>query len=181
MIYDFESRRPSIAPDTFIADSADIIGRVEIMAGASIWFNAVLRGDNDLIRIGANSNIQDGSVIHTDPGLRVIVEDNVTVGHRVVLHGCHVGANCLVGINSVILDGARIGPWCLVGANTMITSGKEIPERSLVLGSPGKVVRELTDEECERLAASARTYREKVDRYLAAAKAIRGDAATPFG
>ncbi len=176
MLYEFETRRPSIHRDTFIAESADIIGRVEIMAGASIWFNAVLRGDNDLIRVGVNSNIQDGSVIHTDPGLRVIVEDNVTVGHRVVLHGCHVGAHCLVGINSVVLDGAEIGPWCLVGANTVITSGKKIPERSLVLGSPGKVVRELTDEECERLASSARIYREKVDRYLASARAIRGDA-----
>lgn len=167
MNYRFESRRPVIDADTFIADSADIVGQVEILSGASIWFNAVLRGDNDLIRIGRGSNIQDGSVIHTDPGLEVIIEDNVTVGHRVVLHGCRVGANSLIGINSVVLNEASIGNWCLVGANTMITGGKIIPDRSLVLGSPGKVVRELNRQECELIEASARSYQDKVSRYRA--------------
>jgi carbonic anhydrase/acetyltransferase-like protein (isoleucine patch superfamily) len=165
MHYRFESNTPNIDPEAFIAKSADIIGRVEVLAGASVWFNAVLRGDNDLIRIGHNSNVQDGSVIHTDPGFQVIVEDNVTVGHRVVLHGCHIGANTLVGINSVILNGARVGPWCLIGANSMVTSRKVIPERSLVVGSPGKVIRELTDDECTLIEESSKSYVEKCRRY----------------
>ncbi len=179
MLYHYESHEPVIDPETFVADSADVIGQVEVLAGASIWFNAVLRGDNDLIQIGRDSNVQDGSVIHTDPGLRVILEENVTVGHRVVLHGCRVGAYSLVGMGSVVLNGADIGPWCLVGAGTMITSDKVIPERSLVLGSPGKVVRELSDDECETLAESARIYREKVDRYLASLRALTGGRVTP--
>jgi carbonic anhydrase/acetyltransferase-like protein (isoleucine patch superfamily) len=167
MHYRFETLEPVIDDTAFVAQSADIIGHVEILAEASIWFNAVLRGDNDLIRIGRGSNIQDGSVIHTDPGIEVIVEENVTIGHRVVLHGCRIGANTLVGINSVVLNHASIGQWCLIGANSMITSGKIIPDRSLVLGSPGKVVRELNDGECALIEASARSYREKVARYRA--------------
>lgn len=165
MNYRFESRQPVIDADAFIADSADIIGHVEIHSGASIWFNTVLRGDNDLIRIGRGSNIQDGSVVHTDPGIEVIIEENVTVGHRVVLHGCRVGANSLIGINSVVLNEASIGKWCLIGANTMITGGRIIPDRSLVLGSPGKVVRELNQHECELIEASARSYQDKISRY----------------
>ncbi len=168
MRYRLDSAAPKVHPGAFVADSADLIGDVEIRSGASIWFNSVLRGDNDRIIIGENSNIQDGSVIHTDPGIQVVVEDNVTVGHRVVLHGCRVGAYSLVGINSVILNEASIGPWCLIGANTMITGGKSIPERSLVLGSPGKVVRELTDEECRRLVDAAKSYRDKASHYLEA-------------
>ncbi|KAA3624598.1 MAG: gamma carbonic anhydrase family protein [Proteobacteria bacterium] len=165
MRYRYEDDTPEIADDAFIADSADLVGRVRVDADASIWFNTVLRGDNDLIHIGRGSNIQDGCVVHTDPGIRVIVEENVTVGHRVVLHGCRVGPDSLVGINSVILNGASIGRWCLVGANTLITSGKTIPDRSLVLGSPGKVIREVTDEECDLIRQSARSYREKTLRY----------------
>lgn len=165
MLYTLDTHRPVIDENSFIADSADIIGQVEILSGASIWFNTVLRGDNDLIRIGRNSNIQDGSVVHTDPGLEVLVDDNVTVGHRVVLHGCHINSNCLIGINSVILDGAQIGSWCLIGANSMITSNKIIPAYSLVLGSPGKVVRELNETECKRIELAADGYRMKINRY----------------
>lgn len=171
MIHPFESHCPSVHEDAFVADSADLVGQVEVLAGASVWFQAVLRGDNDLIRVGENSNVQDGSVIHTDAGLAVIIEDHVTVGHKVMLHGCHVGAHSLVGINSVVLNEARIGRWCLIGANTMVTSGKVIPDRSLVLGSPGKVVREITDEECQMLSRGAQEYRNKVDRYRASLRA----------
>ena len=165
MLYRFQDWTPKVDPSAFIADEATLIGNVEVEAGASVWFGSVLRGDNDLIRVGANSNIQDGTVIHTDAGLEVIVEESVTVGHRVVLHGCKIGAHSLVGINSVILNGATIGPWCLIGANSMVTSNKSIPERSLVMGSPAKVIRELTDEECENLKYSAEIYCEKVSLY----------------
>ena len=165
MIYRLGEYAPNIHPDSFIAASADVIGRVEIGAAASIWFNCVLRGDNDVIRIGAAANVQDGSVIHVDPGFDVEVGDHATIGHRVTLHGCRVGSHTLVGINSVVLNGADIGPWCVVGANTMVTSGKRIPERSLVIGSPGKVVRTLTDEECQSLVDAARSYTDKVTRY----------------
>ncbi len=165
MIYTLGENRPRISPDAFVADTATLIGRVEVLAGASIWFGSVLRGDNDLIRIGEHSNVQDGSVIHTDPGIEVIIEDHVTVGHRAVLHGCHIGACSLVGINSVLLNHVRVGSCCLIGANSMITSGKVIPDRSLVLGSPAKIIRKLDDEECRSLEHAAELYSEKVGRY----------------
>jgi carbonic anhydrase/acetyltransferase-like protein (isoleucine patch superfamily) len=158
MIYSLGDRRVRAEGDHFIADSATVIGSVLLKPNASIWFNTVIRGDNDLIVIGENSNVQDGSVLHTDGGVRLVIGSNVTVGHKVMLHGCTIGDNSLIGINSVILNGARIGRNCLIGANALITEGKEIPDNSMVLGSPGKVVRELTEQQQQLLQMSAASY-----------------------
>jgi carbonic anhydrase/acetyltransferase-like protein (isoleucine patch superfamily) len=142
----------------FIAPNATIIGSVRIKAGASIWFNAVLRGDNDWIEIGENSNVQDASVLHTDPGIVLNVGNNVTVGHRVMLHGCEIGDGSLVGIGSTILNKAVIGKACLVGAHSLITEGKRFPDGVLIVGSPAKVVRELDANERNMLLQSAAVY-----------------------
>ena len=135
-----------------------VSGKVKLEAGASVWFGAVLRGDNELIHIGENSNVQDGTVMHTDMGSPLTIGKNVTIGHNVMLHGCTVGDCSLIGINSVILNGAKIGNYCIIGANSLIGEGKEIPDGSLVMGSPGKVVRELTDAQKRMLEASAAHY-----------------------
>jgi carbonic anhydrase/acetyltransferase-like protein (isoleucine patch superfamily) len=142
----------------WIAPTATVIGRVILKKNASIWFGATLRGDNDPIVIGENSNVQDGSVLHTDAGSPLTIGDNVTIGHMVMLHGCTIGANSLVGIGSVILNGAKIGKNCLIGAGCLITEGKEIPDNSLVMGAPGKVVREISPEQAQNLSRSALGY-----------------------
>jgi carbonic anhydrase/acetyltransferase-like protein (isoleucine patch superfamily) len=142
----------------FIADNASIIGSVRLNDSSSVWFNCVLRGDNDWIEIGERSNIQDGSVLHTDPGLKLTVGKNVTVGHKVMLHGCTLGNNTLVGIGSTILNGARVGSNCIVGAHALITQNKEFPDGSLILGAPARVARQLTPEEITRIGESADTY-----------------------
>ncbi len=157
--------QPSIHADAFVAPSAAVIGDVVLEAGASVWFGAVLRGDRDRLRIGARSNIQDLSVVHTDPGIPVTVGRGVTVGHKVMLHGCTIGDHSLIGINAVVLNRAVIGQYCLIGANSLITEGKTIPDRSLVMGSPGKVIRELTDAEVDALKASAQNYVDNALRY----------------
>lgn len=169
MIYKLDGRQLEIqGDDYFIADNATVIGAVTIGNNVSIWFNAVIRGDNEPITIGENTNIQDGVVLHTDEdGIPLNIGSNVTVGHQVMLHGCDIGDNSLIGINSVILDGARIGESCLIGANSLITEGKEIPDRSLVIGSPGKVVRELSDEQVQELLDSATRYVNNFKRYRA--------------
>lgn len=169
MIYDFEDRSVELrGTEHFIADTAIVIGSVILEQHSSIWFNAVLRGDNDVIHIGAASNIQDGSVLHVDPGFPLTIGTGVTVGHMVMLHGCMIGNNCLVGAKSVVLNNARIGNNCLIGANTLITEGKEIPDNSLVTGSPGRVVRELRADEISQLKLAADTYVEKIRRYTLA-------------
>jgi carbonic anhydrase/acetyltransferase-like protein (isoleucine patch superfamily) len=149
----------------YIAPNATVIGSVVLESEASVWFNAVLRGDNDVITVGPRSNIQDGAILHTDPGIELTVGRDCTIGHMVMLHGCTVGDGSLIGIKSVILNRARIGRNCLIGANSLITEGKEIPDRSLVVGSPGKVVRQLSDEEVEFLLWNAEHYVEKLRRY----------------
>ncbi|NLC09036.1 MAG: gamma carbonic anhydrase family protein [Gammaproteobacteria bacterium] len=151
--------------DSWVAPSASVIGKVRLDAGASVWFGAVLRGDNELIHIGPNSNVQDGSVMHTDMGWPLTLGTGVTVGHNAVLHGCTVDDYSLIGINAVILNGAKIGKYCIIGANTLIGEGKEIPDGSLVVGSPGRVVRQLTDEQMKRLEASAEHYANNGRRY----------------
>jgi carbonic anhydrase/acetyltransferase-like protein (isoleucine patch superfamily) len=166
-IYAIGDKRPQLAPGVWIAANATVIGDVRLADNASVWWNAVLRGDNDPITIGANTNIQDGSVLHTDAGVPLTLGRDITVGHLVMLHGCTVGDGSLIGIKSVILNRAVIGRHCLIGANALIPEGKVIPERSLVMGSPGKVVRELTDEEVARLAAAAAHYVENARRYAA--------------
>jgi carbonic anhydrase/acetyltransferase-like protein (isoleucine patch superfamily) len=169
-IYSLGDRRPVLGRDAWIAPNATVIGDVQLGDNASIWWNAVLRGDNDTIRIGANSNIQDGSVLHADEGVPLTVGASVTVGHMVMLHGCTVGDESLIGIKSVILNKAVIGRHCIIGANSLIPEGKVIPDRSLVMGSPGKVVRQLTDEEVARLRLAAQGYVENARRYRAELK-----------
>ncbi len=165
MIYTLPQRAPEIHPRSYIAPSADLIGSVVIGEQASVWFNAVLRGDNDSIRIGARSNIQDGCVLHVDPGWPLHIGDEVTVGHNAMLHGCTIGDGCLVGIGSRVLNGAVVGARCIIGANTLITERKTFAEHSLILGSPGKVVRQLTDREIEGLHEYADHYVEKISLY----------------
>lgn len=149
----------------WVAPSAILLGKVELCTDASVWFGAVLRGDNELIRVGAKSNIQDGCVLHTDPGFPLDIGEECTIGHLVMLHGCSIGNGSLIGIGSIILNGAKIGEGSLIGAHTLITEGKEIPPRSMVLGSPGKIVKELSQEESERLKKSADRYVSNWKRY----------------
>ena len=147
-----------VGEDYFIAENATVIGSVIIHNDVSIWFNAVIRGDNDPITIGEGTNIQDGAVIHTDEGIPLKIGKGVTVGHQAMLHGCTIGDNSLIGIHAVILNNAEIGKNCIIGANCLITQGKVIPDNSMVLGSPGKIVREVTEEEIEELKHSAEHY-----------------------
>ena len=165
MIYDFEGHTPKIDPGSWVASNAVIIGRVELKKNSNIWFNTTLRGDLEPIIIGENSNVQDGSVIHTDPGCPTIVGKGVTIGHMVMLHGCEIADDCLIGIGSTILNKTKIGKNCIIGANALVTENKAIPERSLVLGSPGKVVRQVTDEEIEHIKENARDYVENFKKY----------------
>jgi len=168
MIYRLGDKQVEVVgEDFFVADNATVLGLVRLENNASVWFNAVLRGDNSLITIGENSNIQDGAVLHTDPGIELTIGRNVTVGHKVMLHGCTIGDNSLIGINSVVLNGARIGKNCLIGANSLITEGKEIPDGSLVMGAPAKVVKTLTPEQQEGLLESAQTYVDNFKRFKA--------------
>lgn len=164
-LFSIGDRRPELRGDCWIADNASVIGSVVIEHDASIWFNCVLRGDNDVITVGQGSNIQDGSVLHTDAGIRLSVGANVTVGHQAMLHGCTIGEGSLIGIKAVVLNGAVIGKQCLIGANSLIPEDRIIPERSLVVGSPGKVVRQVTEEEVARLLGSARHYVDNWRRY----------------
>ena len=150
MIYSLEDRVPVLEGNgQFIADNATIVGSVRLKADASIWFGCVLRGDNDWIVVGANSNVQDSSVLHTDPGIPLDIGDFVTVGHKVMLHGCKIGDHSLIGIGSIILNKAKIGSNSIVGANSLVTEGKEFPDGVLIIGSPAKVVRELSDDEIQ--------------------------------
>jgi carbonic anhydrase/acetyltransferase-like protein (isoleucine patch superfamily) len=145
-------------PQSWVAPNAVLVGKVKLEAGASVWFNTVLRGDNELIHVGENSNVQDGTVMHTDMGFPLTIGKGVTIGHKVMLHGCTVGDNSLIGMNAVVLNGARIGKNCIIGANALIPEGKSIPDGSLVMGSPGKVMRELTEQQIKMLQASAAGY-----------------------
>jgi carbonic anhydrase/acetyltransferase-like protein (isoleucine patch superfamily) len=159
-IYALGDARPELPPDNefWVAPNATLVGRVRLMSCASVWFGAVLRGDNDWIVVGENSNIQDNSVIHTDPGQPVTVGANVTIGHNVILHSAQIGDCVLVGMGSTVLNGAKIGPNCIVGANTLITENKEIPPHTLVLGQPGRVIRALSEGELQLLRMSAEIY-----------------------
>ena len=165
MIYDLEKNVPEISADSWIAPNAIIIGKVKLEKNSSIWFNAVLRGDIEKIVIGENSNIQDGSVLHTDPGCPLTVGKGVTVGHMVMLHGCEISDDTLIGIGSTILNKAKIGKNCIIGANTLVTENKVIPDNSLVLGSPGKVIRKVTDDEIKVICENAKHYVKNSKRY----------------
>ena len=165
MILKLDNIKPKIHENTFIANSADIIGNVEIFENASIWFGAVLRGDVEKIVIGKNSNIQDNSTVHTDFGIPCIIGENVTVGHNVVLHSCNISDNVIIGMGSTILNGAKIAKNCLVGANSLVTHKLEYEEGMLILGNPAKIVRILTDEEIEHIIKNANHYVENAKRY----------------
>lgn len=165
MIYSLGDRRLETRGDYYIAPGAAVIGSVLLENNASIWFNAVLRGDNDLITIGENSNIQDGSVLHTDIGVPMTVGKNVTVGHNVMLHGCTIGDYSLIGINAVVLNNVKIGKYCVIGANALIPEGKEIPDFSVVMGSPGKIVKEVSEAQRRMMEFGALHYVENFKRY----------------
>ena len=171
-LYAIADKTPQLSGSHWIAPNATVIGDVRLGANVSIWWNAVLRGDNDPIVIGDGSNIQDGAVLHTDEGVPMNIGKNVTVGHMVMLHGCTVGDNSLIGIGSVILNRAVIGKNSIVGANTLIPEGKVYPDGVLIVGSPGKVVRELTPEQIERLTQSAAHYVANAKRYATELKAL---------
>jgi carbonic anhydrase/acetyltransferase-like protein (isoleucine patch superfamily) len=156
----------------WIAPDATVVGRVRLEAMASVWFGAVIRGDNDWITIGENSNVQDGAVLHTDPGLPLLVGRNCTVGHKAILHGCEVGENTLIGMGAVILNRASIGNNCLIGANALITEGKVIPDNSLVMGQPGKVMGELNEETIAGLTRSAQNYVRNWQRFATGLKRL---------
>ncbi len=160
-IYQLGEHLPEIDSSAYIADSANVIGKVRIEANASIWFNVTIRGDNELITVGENSNVQEGCVLHTDPGCPLTIGKGVTVGHQAMLHGCTIGDGALIGIQAVILNGAKIGRNCLVGAGALVTEGKEFPDNSLIIGSPAKAVRTLGDEDIARLKANNAVYVER--------------------
>lgn len=164
-VYELDGMVPQVPDSAWIADNAQVMGRVTLGERCSIWFGAVLRGDTESMRIGADSNVQDNSVLHADEGLPLVVGERVTVGHQVMLHGCTIGDESLIGIGATVLNGARIGKHCLVGAGSLVTEGKEFPDGSLIMGSPAKVVRALTPEQIEGLRRSAAHYVENAERY----------------
>lgn len=165
MLYQLGDEYVTTEGDYWVAENAAVIGKVLLKDNASVWFNAVLRGDNELITIGEGSNVQDGAVLHTDPGYPLTLAADVTVGHMAMLHGCEIGEGSLVGINAVVLNGAKIGKNCLIGANALIGEGKEIPDNSMVLGSPGRIVKTLTEEQGLALRLGAKHYVENARRY----------------
>lgn len=165
MIYALDGLAPTLHPDAWVAPDATLIGRVVLEEGASVWFGAVLRGDNEEVRVGIGSNVQDNAVLHTDIGYPLTIGANCTIGHRVMLHGCTVGDGSLIGMGATLLNGARIGRGCLIGAGALITEGKDIPDFSLVMGAPGRVVRALDDAAQARLIASAEGYRANMRRF----------------
>ena len=165
MFYDLKDKKPQSSGENWVAPNATIIGDVTLEKNSSIWFNAVLRGDIENILIGEGSNVQDGSVLHTDPGYPLKVGKNVTIGHLVMLHGCTIGDNSLIGIGAVILNNAKIGNNCIIGAKTLIAENKEIPDNSLVVGSPGRVLRKVTEEEKKAVIENTKHYQDNWKRY----------------
>jgi carbonic anhydrase/acetyltransferase-like protein (isoleucine patch superfamily) len=165
MIYALDGIAPEIGPKAWVADTAVLIGKVVLEEAANIWFGAVLRGDNEEIRVGRGSNVQENAVLHTDMGYPLIIGADCTIGHKAMLHGCVIGAGSLIGMGATVLNGAKIGKGCLIGAGALITEGKEIPDGSLVMGAPGKVVRQLDAEAQARLLKSAEAYRANARRF----------------
>lgn len=165
VVFALDDQKPELGKDAWVADTARVIGKVYLSERVSVWFNAILRGDNEPITIGANSNIQDGAILHTDEGIPLTIGKSVSVGHMAMLHGCTVGDGTLIGMNAVILNRAVIGKHCLIGAKALIPEGKVIPDRSLVVGTPGRIIRELTDEEVARIEAGAANYVENAARF----------------
>ena len=171
-IYQLDDLQPSIHASVWVADNAQIMGDVTLAEGSSVWFGVVARGDTASISIGKGSNIQDNSVLHADEGMPLVIGENVTVGHQVMLHGCTIGDGSLIGIQAVVLNGARIGKNCLVGAGALVTESKEFPDGCMILGSPAKAVRQLTDAQIEGLKMSAQHYMDNARRYKAGLKKL---------
>ncbi|OJY29368.1 MAG: gamma carbonic anhydrase family protein [Rhodobacterales bacterium 65-51] len=174
MIYELDGVAPQIAPDAWVAPDANLIGKVVLEARASVWFGVTMRGDNEEIRVGAGSNVQENCVLHTDMGYPLIIGANCTIGHKAMLHGCIIGDGSLIGMGATVLNGAKIGKGCLIGAGALITEGKEIPDGSLVMGAPGKVVRQLDEAARARLLKSAEGYRANAARFRAGMKPVAG-------
>ncbi|QPZ91363.1 gamma carbonic anhydrase family protein [Thioclava electrotropha] len=172
MIYELDGIAPEIAEDAWVAPDANLIGKVVLETEASVWFGGTLRGDNEEIRVGAGSNLQENVVCHTDMGFPLTIGANCTVGHKAMLHGCTIGDGSLIGMGATVLNGAKIGKGCLIGAGALITEGKEIPDGSLVMGAPGKVVRQLDEKALQALLGSAAHYRENAARFSKGLKAI---------
>jgi carbonic anhydrase/acetyltransferase-like protein (isoleucine patch superfamily) len=171
-IYQLDDLQPAIHDSAWVADSAQVIGRVALAENASVWFGVVARGDTDAITVGKGSNIQDNSVLHADAGMPLVIGENVTVGHQVMLHGCTIGDGSLIGIQAVVLNGAKIGKNCLVGAGALVTENKEFPDGCMILGSPAKAVRQLSDAQIEGLKMSAQHYMDNARRYKAGLKKL---------
>lgn len=173
-LYEFEGISPEVPEDGayWVAPNATVLGRVILKRNASVWYNAVLRGDNEPIEIGEGSNVQDGCVLHTDPGFPLTVGDGCTIGHMVMLHGCTIADNSLIGIGATVLNGAKVGRNCLIGAHSLVPEGKEIPDNSLVMGVPGRVVRELSDEDARQFNYPAGHYVENWQRHAGTLKSL---------
>lgn len=166
-LYALDGHAPQIADDTWVAPDANLIGKIVLDEGASVWFGCTLRGDNEVIHVGAGSNVQENVVMHTDIGFPLTIGANCTIGHKAMLHGCTIGDETLIGMGATVLNGAKIGKNCLIGAGALITEGKEIPDGSLVMGAPGKVVRQLDDKAIAGLRASALHYQQNMRRFRA--------------
>jgi carbonic anhydrase/acetyltransferase-like protein (isoleucine patch superfamily) len=164
-IYELDGIAPRLGQGAWVADSGQVMGNVEMAENASVWFGAVVRGDTEVLKIGRNSNVQDNSVLHADVGCPLTIGDNVTIGHQVMLHGCTIGDNSLIGIQAVILNNARIGRNCIVGAGSVVTEGKDFPDNSLIIGAPAKVVRTLDEASANKLRQSAEHYVENARRF----------------
>ena len=171
-LYQLENLVPTVHESAWVADSAQVMGNVQLAEDSSVWFGVVIRGDTDTISVGRGTNIQDNSVLHADSGMPLTIGDNVTVGHQVMLHGCTIGEGSLIGIQAVVLNGAKIGKHCLVGAGSLVTEGKEFPDGSMILGSPAKAVRQLSPEQIEGLKMSAKHYVDNARRYKTGFKKV---------
>ena len=171
-IYALGDKTPDLAPDAYVADSASVIGNVVMHESSSVWFGAVVRGDNETIVIGKRSNVQDNAVLHSDPGSPLHIGEGITIGHQAMVHGCTIGDNTLVGIGATILNGAKIGKNCIIGAHALITEGKVIPDGSMVMGAPGKVVKELGPQHIIMLQGGAEVYVQNAKRFKAELKRV---------
>ena len=171
-VYELDGAQPRVADSAWVADSAQVMGNVVLGEDSSVWFGTVIRGDTETITVGRGSNIQDASVLHADIGKPLTIGDNVTVGHQVMLHGCTIGDECLIGMGAIVLNGAKIGRHCLVGAGALVTEGKEFPDGSMIIGSPAKAVRQLTPEQIEGLKLSAQHYMDNARRFRAGLKKL---------